>query len=104
MEVRLVQFRNAFSPMFVTLFGIVMEVRPVQLEKAEDPMLVTSSPIIYSFTWLSKILLSVKSETITLLFKTTLVRLVQPANAFSPMFVTLFGIVMEVRLVQFRYL
>ena len=40
-EVRLVQPRNAFFPILVTLLGMVIVVKLLQLENAELPMLVT---------------------------------------------------------------
>ena len=40
------QFANAASPIFLTLFGMVMEVMLVQLSNADFPMLVTLLPII----------------------------------------------------------
>ena len=40
-EVRLVQFQNARSPIVVKDWGRVMEVNPVQLLKAELPITVT---------------------------------------------------------------
>ena len=46
MEVRLVQWENAYSPMLVTPSGMVMEVRLVQLENAQLPMLVTLSGMV----------------------------------------------------------
>ena len=61
---------NAFSPMLVTLSGIVTEVKPVQPSNALAPMLVTLSGIVIG------------------------VKLVQSLNAFSPMLVTVSGIVM----------
>lgn len=45
-EVREVQFRKAYPPMLVTLFGMVTEVKRVQFWKAEKPMLATPSPIV----------------------------------------------------------
>ena len=41
MLVRLLQSRNAYSPMLVTLSGIVMLVRLLQSRNAYSPMLVT---------------------------------------------------------------
>ena len=41
MEVNLLQFEKAASPMLVTDSGMVTEVKPLQPEKAESPMLLT---------------------------------------------------------------
>jgi hypothetical protein len=46
MLVKLVQFKNAFSPMLVTLSGIVIFVKLVQKLNAQAPMVVTLSGII----------------------------------------------------------
>jgi hypothetical protein len=44
--VRLAQPPNTFTPMFVTLFGIVTLFRLMQLKNAPFPMLVTGRPLI----------------------------------------------------------
>lgn len=72
-DVNIEQPENAYSPMLVTLLGIVMEVKPEQPEKAEPPILLT--------------LLGIVTE----------VRPEQRENADCPMLVTLLGIVTEVR-------
>ena len=77
MLLRLVQLRNALSPIDVTLLGIVMLVRLAQLSNALFPIEVTLSGIVM------------------------LLRLRQLLNVLSPIEVTLSGIVMPVRPVQF---
>ena len=68
MLVRLLQPRNAFSPMLVTLSGIVILVRLLHMKKVPRPMFVTPSGNVI------------------------LVRPVQWKNAYSPLLVTLLGI------------
>ena len=74
--VRLLQLSNAFSPMLVTVLGIVM-VAKEHILKADLPILVTLFGIV------------------------TLFRLMQQSKTLSPIDVTPLGIVMLVRLVQF---
>jgi len=75
--VRLVQTEKAYTPMLVTLLGIVTLISFSHQEKALKPMMVTLLGIVM------------------------LVRLVQLSKALSPMMVTLLGIVTLVRLVQY---
>ena len=75
-EVRPLQYPNAYSPIEVTLLGMVKEVRPLQPANAERPIEVT--------------LLGMVKE----------VRPLQPANAELPIEVTLLGMVKEVRPLQ----
>ena len=49
-EVRELQSLKAYSPIVVTLFGIVTEVRLLQSLKAAFPIVVTPSPIIIRLT------------------------------------------------------
>ena len=104
MEVSPLQSEKAYSPMLVTLLGMVMEVSPLQSEKAYSPMLVTPSPITYFVTWRPKILLNPSSvlsvETTELLLRVTVVRLEQPSKAYPPILSTLLGMVIDVRLRQ----
>ena len=74
--VKLLQYSNAESSMFVTLSGIVMSVKLLQPENAEFPMLVTLPEIVM------------------------LVKPVQFRNACLPILVTLSGIVMSVKLLR----
>ena len=91
---------NAFSPMLVTLSGIVMLVKLLQLANAYAPMLVTLSGIVM----LVKLLQPLKVELpilVTLSGIVMLVKLLQLAKAELPMLVTLSGIAILVRLLQF---
>jgi hypothetical protein len=105
-EVSFVQLKNALTPILFTLFGIVMEVRLLQKPKASSPMLVTSlgitvflHPEINLLDFVSIIALQLfLLSYIGLFFSTTIeVRAVLPDNRASPILVTLLGIVMEVR-------
>ena len=87
---------KAFSPILVTLFGIVMLFKEVQPMKASAPMLVT----------LSGIVMLVKEEQptkapalilVTLFGIVMLVKDLQASKALTPMLVTLSGIVMLVK-------
>ena len=82
--------------MLVTLFGIVTEVRPLQPEKASSPMLVTSPPIMI----LSILPFQLNQLPISLQCNSIDFNPRQASKASSPMFVTLFGIVTEVRLLH----
>ena len=73
---RFVQPENAFSPMLVTLEGIVISLRLLQFRKDSSPILVTPSGIFTS------------------------ARFVQPLNAPLLMTVTLEGIVISLRLLH----
>ena len=107
MLIRLVQPSKAQFPMLVTLSGIVMLVRLVQPEKTETPILTTPSGMVTSppiepkaiATILPESIKNNPSELAYLPLNDT--REVHPANTPSPMLVTLLGIVMLVRLVQF---
>ena len=110
--VRLLQSRNAESPMLVTLFGIVTLVRLLHPESAESSMLITPFGILYLFSvfpsgYLCSTVLSLlnktpSSEVYVVLPSATwiAVKLLQQKNASSPMLVTLSGIVTFVRLWQ----
>ena len=74
--VKLLQPKNADSPILVTLSGIVMLFRLLQLENAESPILVTLSGIAIS------------------------VSLLQPKNAEFPMLVTFLGRLIVVKTEQ----
>ena len=74
--VRLEQFSNADSPIFVTLLGIVRLAIRVQSRKTAPPILVTELGIVI------------------------LVRLLQPINVQLPIFVTFPGITISVKLEQ----
>ena len=76
-EVKLLQFKNAPSPMLFTVAGIVTEAM-TQSEKAQSPMLSTLLGIVIDE------------------------RLVQPLNALLPMRVTPAGMSMEVKLLHSR--
>ena len=108
-EVRPLQLLKAAAPMPVTLSGIKMEVRSVQLEKAEEPMLVTlfgivvfGQPAIRVFEAVSIIALQLSRESYMLLSDSTTIefKLLQFPTAPKPMLVTLFGMVIEVRIMQ----
>ena len=105
-EVRPEQPENALLPMLVTLLGIVTEVRPEQPENALLPMFVTLFGIIVFLQPKTKVLvvvsimaLQLSRESYTAFPEATLIeaKLSQPRNAISPMLVTLFPIVTEVR-------
>ena len=117
MLVKLVQPKNAEFPMLVTLFGMVMLVRLVQPENAEFPMLVTLFGMVMLVRlvqlWNAKspmlVPLVITTDFNALLFTNEQAKagmvadsIGQPENAYSPMYVTLFGIMMLLRLVQPR--
>ena len=91
-DVKLEQPQNAETPIDVTLEGIVTEVKPLQSLNAEFPIKVTPSGITNVFNLLADIpdgnhaAVNVVGET--------------PENAEFPIFVTLEGIVTEVKLEQ----
>ena len=107
MLVRLVHWSNARSPMLVTPSGMVMLVRLVQPENAEAPMLVTL-PSVGMILFLHPAInvpveASIKQLLMTgydVLFEQMLSRPLQPDNTEAPIDVTLSGMVMLVRLVQ----
>ena len=99
---------NAKEPIEVTLFGIVIEVKPLQYENAEEPIEVTLlgiivdlQPEIRVLVSLSIIALQSSRESYLILPSSTII-LVNPLpeNASSPIDVTLFGIVIEVKPLQ----
>ena len=92
--------------MLVTLLGITMEVRPEQPEKAFSPMFVTLLGMVVDWHPTIRVLEAVsimalqfsRESYIVLPLSTTMeVREEQPMNAQSPMLVTELGMVMEVR-------
>ena len=84
MLVKLVQPENAKLPILVTLFGIVMLVKPVQPLNASDGIYASQPNSILE----------------PLPIGPAVFKFVQPENAELPILVTLFGIVMLVKLVQ----
>ena len=95
--------------MDVTLLGMVMEVKPLQPEKAVFPMLVTLlgiveflHPAINVFDVFSIIALQLLRES-KIVFPLSTIMEVKPSHlekTFTPIDVTLLGIVTEVKLVQ----
>lgn len=107
--VKLSQLAKAPLPILVTLFGIVIFVKPLQLAKAVAPILVTllgitvfSQPLISEFDAVSIIALQfyLESYIVLSLSTTMLVKPLQTLKALAPIFVTLFGIVTLVKLLQ----
>ena len=82
--------------MFVTPLPILTDVRPKQLSKAESPMIVTFSPNV-TFSMDDKPL---NHEPTLEQLMVTEARLVQPEKAKSLILVTLFGMLIDVRLLQ----
>ena len=105
MEVR-PELLKAPSPIFVTLFGILMEVRPEQRENAPEPILVTLLGIMVFLQPKNNVLLAVSIIALQLFRESNVVfpdstlievRPLQPSKAQLPILVTLFGMVTEVR-------
>ena len=95
--------------MLVTEFGMVMRVKLLQRLNAESPILVTESgitvfwqPAIKVLVAVSIIALQLLRLSYTVLPESTamLVKLLQPRNAYFPMLVTEFGMVILVKLLQ----
>ncbi len=96
-DFRYLQPLNAYSPIVVTLFGIVMLVRFSHTQNAYFPIEVTLFGIVM-FVRLSQPLNTLSPIEVILFGIVMLVRFLQTLNAQSPIEVTLFGIVMFVRL------
>ena len=92
MLAKLLQPLNACAPILVTLLGIVMLVKLLQPSNAEAPI---DSPLV--ITTLCKFDLSMQVMAIAGIVASTIGH---PANADSPMLVTLSGIVMLTKLLQ----
>ena len=100
---------NANSPISVTLSGSVILVKPLQPSKALSPICVTPEgtsvflhPTINALLDFSIIALQLSLLSYTLLFSSTLMlsKLPQDENAPSPIFITLFGNVIFVKVLH----
>ena len=114
-DVKPVQTENALLPMLVTLLGIVIDIKPVQPENVPPSMLVTPLGIVTevkpvqpenarSLMRSPLVIVTVLSWLLLIWFAANAgivaVSIGQPLNAFSPMLVTLSGIVIEVKPLQ----
>ena len=89
---------NAFSPMFVTLLGIVIEVTFLLLYRKYEGMDSTSFPIVTVFIDAGKYKFVVDADIFAFFaLYTSSDKFSHCVNAFSPMFVTLLGMVTEAR-------
>ena len=93
------QFQNAFQPISVTLFGIVMFINFLQCSNAIAPMFVTPPGSVIPAKRLQDLNASLPMS-VTLLGIVILVRLRQSSNVFSPMLITPSGIVILFKLLH----